>query len=166
MDQTFFVPGAADEAEAEFVYGQLEASVGKRFGPLERVRYEALYCKPDGVHRTFRVGLADPASGETVVAIFRNAEDGRYLLLTPSHGCTAGDPIVVTGPGLPVRFHMETPPVVEKPEERPAAPIAPEGDAGRRRRKSAQSPGKRQTPRKEPRKRATAAAPKARQPRR
>lgn len=165
MDTYFFVPGAADQTEAEAAYGRMAASLASRFGALDPTRFSALYTKLDGVHRTIRVGLSEPDGEDPVVAIFRLADDGRYLLLTPTRGGTVGDPIEAPAVSLPVRFRVaETDPatVAARPAEPAVSKSSPTKTASakpaRRKKGTSRRPVERPAPKQSARKRPAARA--------
>jgi len=80
----FFVPGAANEKEAESTYELARQVAAQNSGPLLDRRIHSLNFRDKGKSVTAEVGKIELLTGETVVAILECATT--FLICTPTRG--------------------------------------------------------------------------------
>jgi hypothetical protein len=92
----FFVPGVDDRTTADRRLGEARQRLE---GPLKGAISQAAFAAIDYEHDQFgyraEVGALDPRANETVRAILRQEERGRFLILTDRHGFLNGLPLIV-----------------------------------------------------------------------
>jgi hypothetical protein len=107
----FFVPHAADPAQAEQVWlATVTFLTGQGFAINAEERIYALSYVHNGQACVDVIGEADRYTQETVLVILRTQPPGPTLVCTANRGVLRGQPIFAPGDAFAVRFRQEPSP--------------------------------------------------------